>query len=152
MLDLSKQQLRGLIDKLSFFEFFTSEEKTIIADYKSNMKGYSAGDHIIRQGETDQTVYLLLKGKAKITRNEKSAVSINTLKEGDVFGEIAFFSKRLRSTNVVALENAMVLKMDWTLFDELNETIKNKIKDKLIEILIQRLEEMNKLLIKHSRR
>ena len=151
MLELPKEQLLELFNRLAFFEFFTSEEKELIAGLKSSIKGFANGEHIIRQGDTDRTVYLLITGKVNITRKEKSSVVINSLKAGDVFGEIAFFCQRSRSTNVVANGNVMALKMDWDLFGGLDVTIKNKVKDKLIEILIQRLEDMNKLLIEHSR-
>lgn len=151
MLELPKEQLLELFNRLAFFEFFTSEEKELIAGLKSSIKGFANGEHIIRQGDPDCTVYLLIKGKVNITRKEKSSVVINTLKAGDVFGEIAFFCQRSRSTNVVANGDVMVLKMYWDLFGGLDVTIKNKVKDKFIEILIQRLEDMNKLLIEHSR-
>lgn len=151
MLELSPKQLLDIFAKISFFEFFTDDEKENVANFKSNMLGFANGQYIIRQGETDSAVYILLKGKANITKKEKAGVVINALKAGAVFGEIAFFCKKSRTTNVVANGEAMVLKMDWVLFEQLREETKNKIKDKLIETLIQRLEDMNKVLIDHSR-
>lgn len=151
MLELSPKQLLDVFAKVSFFEFFTAAEKELLANFKSNMFGFTNGQYIIRQGDTDSAVYILLKGKANITKKEKAAVVINTLKAGSVFGEVAFLCHKNRSTNVVANGDAMVLKMDWVLFEQLPEETKNKIKDKLIDVLIQRLEDMNKVLLDQSR-
>ena len=151
MLELSQKQLLGVFEKVSFFEFFTDDEKELLTKFKSNMHGFASGQYIIRQGEAERSVYILLKGKVNITKKEKASVVINTLKAGDLFGEIAFFCHRVRITNVVAKGNAMVLKMDWDLFGQLPEETKNKVKDKLVEVLIQRLEDMNRVLIDHSR-
>jgi CRP-like cAMP-binding protein len=151
MLELSPKQLLDVFAKVSFFEFFTIAEKELVANFKSNMLGFTNGQYIIRQGDTDNSVYILLKGKANITKKEKASVIINTLKAGAVFGEIAFFCSKTRSTNVIANGSAMVLKMEWALFEQLPEEVKNKIKDKLIEVLIQRLEDMNKVLLDQSR-
>ncbi len=151
MLELSKEQLLNIFTKNPFFEFFTKDEKEHLAGFRSNMLGFTNGQYIIRQGEADCLICILLKGKVNITKKEKASVIINTLKAGAIFGEIALFCNRTRSTNVVANGDAMVLKMDWNLFEQLPEETKNKIKDKLIDVLIQRLEEMNKVLIEQSR-
>ncbi|MBI5428682.1 MAG: cyclic nucleotide-binding domain-containing protein [Nitrospinae bacterium] len=151
MLELSKKQTLELFDKISFFEHLTDEEKGLMASFKTNIAGFANGQNIIRQGDLDRAVYVLLKGKAHVSRKEKSNVKINILKPGDIFGEISFFSNRPRSTNVVAEGNVMALKMDWSLIEELSPSIKNKIKDKLIDVVIQRLDEINKILLDNVR-
>jgi len=152
MMGITKEQVFELLDKISFFKAFTAEEIKIIPDLKPGVISYVKGKHIVRQGDTDRAVYLLIKGKAKVTRKEKNSVILNTLKPGDVFGEIAYFSQKPRSTNIIALEDTIALKMDWSLLDNMDGTIKNKIKDTLIDILIQRIKDMNSVLIEYSRR
>ena len=148
---LTRNQALELFDKISFFKLFTQEEKMTIAKLKSYILKYTNGDYIIKQSESDRSVYVLLQGKAQVTKREKKKMALNTLKPGDVFGEVAFISERPRTTDVMSIGNSIALRMDWELFSFLNETIKNKIKDKLIDVLIQRLDVMNKTLIEQVR-
>lgn len=148
---LTRNQALELFDKISFFKLFTQEEKMVVAKFNSHIIKYDNDDYLIKQGDTDRSVYVLLQGKALVTKREKKKTILNTLKPGDIFGEVAFISERPRTTNVISIGNTIALRMDWELFSFLSETIKNKIKDKLIDVLIQRLDIMNKTLIEQVR-
>jgi CRP-like cAMP-binding protein/N-acyl-L-homoserine lactone synthetase len=72
----------------------------------------AAGDRIVRAGERDDTVYLLLEGLADVVRpapapeppgsasNEGTLVA--TLGAGDLFGEIGFLTATPRTASVIA--------------------------------------------------
>jgi CRP/FNR family transcriptional regulator, cyclic AMP receptor protein len=52
---------------------------------------YQDGAVIIEEGSKGDWLYVILEGLAKVKkRTRKGMVIIDTLKEGDVFGEIAF--------------------------------------------------------------
>jgi CRP-like cAMP-binding protein len=70
-------------------------------------------------------------------------VTIAKLKAGAVFGEIAYIAKRTRTTSVIADGDVIALKIHTNDIDTLLPSIPNKLKDKLIEILVNRLEAMN---------
>ena len=57
---------------------------------------------LIRQGEKDSTIFVLLKGTLAITKNEVPDAKLNTLKAGSMFGEVPLITGKSRSTNVIA--------------------------------------------------
>ncbi len=68
---------------------------------------FSAGEMLMRQGETGEEAYLILKGKVQVfIETDDRRVDLATLKEGDVIGEMALISKEklTRSASVEALE------------------------------------------------
>ena len=85
-------------------------------------------------------VFILLKGEAIVTRNDLLKVTINTLTMGALSGEVSFLTKTPRTTNIFAKSNTRVLKLDQKLFD--------KLKDKFIEVLVNRMSEMNTALVR----
>ena len=82
--------------------------------------------------------FVLLKGVVCIVKSYPMGLTIAKLKAGAVFGEIAYVAKRKRTTSVIAL------KIDTKNIDALKPAIPTKLKDNLIEILVKRLETMNK--------
>jgi N-acyl-L-homoserine lactone synthetase len=68
----------------------------------------SAGDRIVREGERDDTVYVILKGLAEIVR-EPGERPIRMLGAGDLFGEVGFLTATPRTASVVARTACEVL-------------------------------------------
>ena len=62
----------------------------------------------------------------------------------------AFFSKKPRHSNVVASESVTVIQMDDNFFSNIDPDIRDKIKNYLIELLVNRLDVMNATLGKIS--
>lgn len=151
MFKLDETQLIATLDKIPFFREFSQEEKISMASLSTHLMNFKDGISIIRQGRIESALYVLLKGKVKVTRDEQPRVDLAKLKPGAIFGEIAFISKRPRSTNVISMGDSMVLKIDSTLFDKVIKPVQNKIKDRIIQILIHRIDQMNKNLINAAR-
>lgn len=62
-----------------------------------------AGDTVIRRGETQQDLYVILEGVAEVWRtDEEKRLCLALLKTGDVFGEMGFLGRPRRSADVVA--------------------------------------------------
>jgi len=140
---MEKDQAFELIDQLSFFAEFTPEEKHFLSTLESQIYKYLPSDVIIREGETDYSFFILLKGVVAVVKNNPQEVTIAKLKAGSVFGEIAYIAKRTRTTSVIADGDVIALKFETKNIDHLKPAIPNKLKDKLIEILVNRLETMN---------
>lgn len=64
---------------------------------------------------------------------------------------MSFFTKNPRHSNVIANENVLVMKLDKAFFKKVSPEIKDKIKNYLIELLINRLDSMNESFRKISK-
>ncbi|MCH8157478.1 MAG: cyclic nucleotide-binding domain-containing protein [Nitrospinae bacterium] len=139
----------ALLNKLDFFKEFTLEEKHELSAHLGNsMLIFRPEEKIIQQGDIDLSVFVLLRGEVVITRDDNPNMVINTLKSGDVFGEISMFEKSPRATNVVAKDQVRVLKLDGECFDKLQSDTRDKFKEALFKLVIKRLHYMNTALIK----
>ena len=141
---MDDEQAFELIDKLSFFDGFTQDEKRFLSTLESQIYKYFPANVIIKEGETDYSFFILLKGVVAIVKNNPKEVTITKLKAGAIFGEIAYVAKRKRTTSVIADGDVIALKIDTKNIDALKPAIPTKLKDNLIEILVKRLETMNK--------
>lgn len=68
---------------------------------------YSDGEVIIEEGSRGSWIYVILEGSAKVKkRTPKGMVTIDILREGEVFGEMVFLEggKSPRSASVIAAE------------------------------------------------
>ena len=75
-----------------------------------------AGKEMATEGDRGREFFVLLKGEADVTkRGEK----INTMKEGDFFGEIALVTKMPRTATVTATSDVDVLVITEQAFDNL---------------------------------
>ncbi len=140
---MNEKEILGLMKEISFFKPFTLTEKKKMASIDSHIVEYKKGEHVIRQGEKDSTIFVLLKGSLAITKDEVPDAELNTLNAGAMFGEVPLITGKSRSTNVIAKKKVIVLKMDSYLLKTLDPAILNKFKDHLLKILIGRLDEMN---------
>jgi CRP/FNR family transcriptional regulator, cyclic AMP receptor protein len=140
---MKEKEILCLMKEISFFKPFTLNEKKTMASIDSHIVEYKKGEHVIRQGEKDSTIFVLLKGSLAITKDEVPDAELNSLNVGAMFGEVPLITGKSRSTNVIAKKKVVVLKMDSYLLKTLDPAILNKFKDHLLKILIGRLDEMN---------
>lgn len=76
-------------------------------------KEYADGECIVAQGEVGNCMYVMQKGKARVLlEREQGDVPLATLTTGDIFGEMALFTKAPRSATVRADGKARVLTID----------------------------------------
>jgi len=146
---MDNEQTFELIDKLSFFAGFTQEEKRFLSTLESQIYKYLPSDFIITEGEIDYSFFILLKGVVRIVKSHPKEATITKLKAGAVLGEIAYVAKRTRTTSVIADGDVIALKIDTENIDALKPSIPSKLKDNLIEILVNRLETMNEQAIRN---
>jgi len=76
-------------------------------------KLYSDGEVIITQGDSGNCMYVIQSGEVEVIRdNNGKEVRLAIRKEGDFFGEMALFSKELRSATIRALGDTKILTVD----------------------------------------
>jgi len=71
---------------------------------------YAAGQSVFREGDWGEDAYLIEKGKVEITvtRNGEE-VTVATLHEGEMFGEIALVDRLPRTASVVVVEDCTLI-------------------------------------------
>lgn len=96
---------------------------------------------IIEEGTVGDWVYVILEGSAKVRRKTpKGMVTIDILKEGDVFGEMGFLEggKRLRSASVIASGDVWVGVLDseklTTDFNEIPSNLRALIRSLVLKL------------------
>jgi CRP/FNR family cyclic AMP-dependent transcriptional regulator len=65
-----------------------------------------AGKTMAREGDRGREFFVLLEGEADVTKGDRS---INTMRDGDFFGEIALVTKMPRTASVTATTDVRVL-------------------------------------------
>jgi len=111
--------------------------------YVASEEFYPNESVIIEEGTVGDWVYVILEGSAKVRKKTpKGLVTVDTLKEGDVFGEMGFLSggKRLRSASVIASGDVWVGVIDGEKLTRDFEQIPSNLKA-LIRSLVLKLRE-----------
>lgn len=139
----------ALLDQVPFFWDFTAEEKAIIASNENFFAAFSDNDVLITEGdEEDDALFILIKGTVVVTTNAIPDQVLVSLEAGAVMGEISYLTRRKRATNIVAKGDVIAFRINREILvlENLDSQLINKINTQLIEILVKRLEETNKLL------
>ena len=76
----------------------------------SKIREYEDGERIIKEGDRDPWLYLLLSGKIKITKEGLEIGSID--KKGEIFGEMRIIDSMSRSASVFAVGQTICLAVD----------------------------------------
>ena len=103
---------------------FTDEEIKIVKT-RLNEETYGDGEVIIRQGDRDRDLYLLLQGivSAKLKFQNKSLERrLNSISAGVAFGEIALLDNKPRSADIVADGDVVVCKLPYGQFLDLQKS------------------------------
>ncbi|MBT5471130.1 MAG: cyclic nucleotide-binding domain-containing protein [Nitrospina sp.] len=107
---------------------------------------YADGDVIITEGIMSNNAYVVLKGSVRITKKiDKKVVSVGTLKEGDVFGEMGLISQSVRSANISAIGDVTVGVINKEAFDGVMNGLPEDLKPIIIS-LVERLKITTQLL------
>ncbi len=82
---------------------------SILSRTPTPVKRLSEGDFLIRQGELENTMYVVKTGKLEIFRKVNSTeVILGTAEPGDVIGEMSLIKEGTRSANVRAVQSSNV--------------------------------------------
>ncbi|MEO5376830.1 MAG: cyclic nucleotide-binding domain-containing protein [Magnetococcus sp. DMHC-6] len=138
-----------LLGEIPFFWEFTQEEREIFAQNDSFFANYLPGEELICEGDTDDALFIVIQGQVKVNKNDNPGKVLAILGPGTILGEISFLTRRTRSSNVTAVDAVVAFKMDSSTIEKshLNPNLYNKIRERLISILADRLENMNQALI-----
>ncbi|MBF0381029.1 MAG: cyclic nucleotide-binding domain-containing protein [Magnetococcales bacterium] len=122
--------------KIDFFSTFTDEQKAALSS-KKIFYALKDGDYLLHKDDNEKSFYVLMQGEIEAIDDDGNI--LNTQQSGSVIGEISFLCNSPRTCNVVAVGNIFVMKIDDEIMDNLDDSLKIAIKDKLIQVLVDRV-------------
>ncbi len=144
--DIEARQLIENMNRIDFFNAFTETEKREIVASYTPVCVFGKNESIIKEATDDTSFYILLTGSARAMKKNVS-LPFAEYGPGDSFGEIAFLTGVARTCEVIANEVSIALRIDKKTLEELKIEIREKMKDKIIENLVDRLKNMNNAFI-----
>lgn len=116
-------KLPEVLENVPFFKQFSASHLNDIL-YSSYFIECGAGEAVVREGDDDQRVFVLLEGTVEITRNNSFIARLST--PGEVFGELAIIRNAPRTATVTALTPILCLVIDQQFLQELKPMATNE--------------------------
>lgn len=140
---MNQEQILESMTHIPFFKGMDEDELYELTTMNANILGFEEGECILRQDEIDKAFYIVLDGSLSVTRNKPPEVFLAQLAPGSLFGELTLRADRPRNSSITADNEVVVLKVNTSLLGKVAPSISSKIKDKIIDHLVQRLDELN---------
>ena len=104
------------LDRIAFFESFQGRHLNDIL-YSSYFIQADPGDEVIKEGQDDSRIFILLTGTLEVMKNGEPLATLDTA--GEIFGELAAVTNEARTANVVARTNTLCLVIDQQFLREI---------------------------------
>ncbi len=115
-------------------------------------KEFPKGTILFKEGDKNREMYVILKGKVKISRTvSKKEEKLAVISKGEFFGEMAVLTNEPRTATAEVIEPSKILVVDADTFETLIRT-HSEIALKMLQNLASRLHETDKKLSNLSRR
>jgi small-conductance mechanosensitive channel len=104
-----------IVERLSNVQIFAplTNDETYKLAKASLVRVFAPNEAIVRKGQEGGSMFVVHRGTVKIQVMENGfPKTINTLHEGDIFGEMGLFTGEPRTANVVASEETEVLEIN----------------------------------------
>lgn len=136
-----------LLKNVAIFKDLDDGELERVAEVCREMS-FEGGDHVFKEGESGNRLYLILSGEVRISRtipgSGEEALAI--LKPGSLFGEMAVFDRSERSTDAISHGGCKCLtisRSDFELLLDFNREIAYKVLWCCVRLLSGRLRSTN---------
>jgi len=113
----------------------------------ANLGTVPAGSMMIRKGETATDMFLIVSGRLRVFDGERV---LAVLGPGATVGEMALVSREVRSANVVAEEDSVVLRLDFAAFERIRRRFPYtgaKLFRNLARVLAERLRRLTETVV-----
>jgi len=116
------ESLAARLSTVDIFSPLTADERLTLAESSAG-RIFAPGETIIRAGDHGASMFILHRGSVdvRVESNDQSR-TVNTLREGDFFGEMALFTGEPRTASVVAADETEVLEIGHAAMKSLFET------------------------------
>ncbi len=140
---MTPQEILECMKDIPFFNHMNEVEREELISMSGHIMEFEEKETIVRQGEIDKAFFIVLKGSLSVTRDKPPEVFLAQLVPGSLFGELTLRGERVRSSTVTADGTVVVLKVNQSLLDKVTAAVSTKIKDKIIDHLVNRLDQMS---------
>jgi CRP/FNR family cyclic AMP-dependent transcriptional regulator len=133
---------------------FGANELQLLSSY-GDSRSYQADDIVIRQGEDNDILFLVLKGKLEVIQDDMNSKPVAVLEAGDSIGEVSVFDPGPASATVRAGTEAEVWLITRDSMDRLhaaNPKVAYRLLSRIATCLSKRLREMNDKLFDYVNR
>jgi serine/threonine protein kinase len=133
--EISEEERFNSVKKLDFFQGFPDVEVWEIVR-AATWQDYRDGEDIIREGELDDSFYIIVEGAVGVVKNAKS---LRTLVTGDCFGEMGYLAKTTRTATIVAKGATRLMKLNSTVIGQVSLNCQVRFLKVFLRTLIHRL-------------
>ncbi|MBN9018562.1 MAG: cyclic nucleotide-binding domain-containing protein [Rhizobiales bacterium] len=110
--------IAATLEKLTLFEGFSPADIETLAN-RAHIRSFPAGDALIRQGDLDSCMFVLLSGKARVTFHAPGGSrEVAVVGKGDIVGEISVLTGSARTATVTAIEPVSAIEIDKPAFSD----------------------------------
>ncbi|MFY8329032.1 Crp/Fnr family transcriptional regulator [Pseudoalteromonas sp. ZZD1] len=138
-----------IINRLNFFKEFTLNERQVLLESFSHLYLVHQNRFLFKQYDNDKQLYIVLSG-AIVVFKHSHLVDLGTIEPGQFIGEGAFINNRERSTSARATCDTIVLAITPQALTRLPNVIREKIKDRIIEGMSERIAKLSEHIENHS--
>lgn len=142
-LALTEEQKLSILRALECFQDFSEPEVREVLK-AGTWEHYRRGDSIIGEGTPGDCFYILVSGEVSVRRAEKE---LNSLAEGECFGEMGYLSGTRRFASIVALRSVTALKITGALRRWASLPVQMRLTRLFQQTLIRRLADTSKRLL-----
>lgn len=139
--------VKSHLNRVSIFSHFQPEDLEHIARL-ARRREYAPGDVIIREGESDGRLFIILDGRVEVVKNmdSKRQKTLQLLGPNSYFGEMALLDGSVRSASVVAVTSAEVIYIEH--MNLLNEIEKYpRLAVELLQLMVRRIRALEKSML-----
>ncbi len=104
------------LDQIAFFESFQGKHLNDIL-YSSYFIQADPGDEVIKEGQEDSRIFVLLTGSLEVIKNGEALAKLDSA--GEIFGELAAVTNEKRTASVIARSNTLCLVIDQQFLREI---------------------------------
>ena len=130
-------KLLEIIARVDFFKPFNLSQRELLLQrakvYKCTKEHYVQTEH-----DNNSNFYILLSGEVAVMKSGAEG-QVGTIKAGEFIGEGSFIQKRPKSAAAKAMTDCIVLCLDQDSLKGLPTSIKDKVKDAIIEGMAKRI-------------
>ncbi|MBN2493676.1 MAG: cyclic nucleotide-binding domain-containing protein [Deltaproteobacteria bacterium] len=111
MSEWTDKDTKEFIENLELFSDLRAEDRTALVG-KARLRSYSPNELILQRGEAGSSLFIIARGKARITlEGPKGHQDVSILEAGDFFGEIAMLTRAHRTATVTAVGETVLLEL-----------------------------------------
>ena len=153
------ETLRALAN-VAVFQGLTPDEVKLFHEASQRVT-FSKAEAVIEKGQVGSALYIILKGQFEVdlplgvyvpqqaggqVERRTSKVQLNTLQEGDCFGEYSLIDQQPASASVIATQPGELIQVTKSAFDAIlqaNDRVAKTVYYNILRILIERLRKLN---------